>query len=279
MHEVCGNPIKSRWINAVKAGNFVGWPLLNEKNVQNTTLKPSKQTWGTQTRYVNMFAQPNPSPCHLKKLIQRLCMVKRSRMSMPKYTAYMKPFFHIRLDTSPPDPNWGTYTLWQWWILIAMLSSWNQWPARKTKIWYKQRIHWYYDWNNQAIYPKKHVLDNLEAMKNHIRDDLKFNVELVPPRCHRRNAVKEAICNFKSHFLSILAGTSDNFLPGWWDCLLPQTTITLNLLHQFNATPTVSTYAHLSGPFDYNKMPQAPMGFKAQIHEKLTNKADCLITA
>jgi hypothetical protein len=27
-------------------------------------------------------------------------------------------------------------------------------------------------------------------------------------------------------------------------------------------------YAHLSGPFDYNKMPLASMGYEAQIHEK-----------
>ncbi len=35
--------------------------------------------------------------------------------------------------------------------------------------------------------------------------------------------------------------------------------------------PTVSAYAHLSRPFDCNKMPLAPMGCEAQIHEK-TNK-------
>ena len=49
---------------------------------------------------------------------------------------------------------------------------------------------------------------------------------------------------------------------------MPQTEVTLNLLRQSNATPTVSAYAHLSGPFDYNKMPLAPMGCEAQIHEK-----------
>ena len=30
----------------------------------------------------------------------------------------------------------------------------------------------------------------------------------------------------------------------------------------------MSAYAHLSGPFDYNKMPLAPMGCGAQVHEK-----------
>jgi hypothetical protein len=49
---------------------------------------------------------------------------------------------------------------------------------------------------------------------------------------------------------------------------LPQHKITLNLIWQSNATPTVSAYAHLSGPFDYNKMLLTLMGCEAQIHKK-----------
>lgn len=105
-------------------------------------------------------------------------------------------------------------------------------------------------------------------MNNHIQDDLKLTVELVPPGCHRRSAAKEAIHNFKSHFHNALAGTSDDFLPSLWDHLFAQTRISLNLLCQSNATPTVSAYAHLNGPFNDHKMPLAPMGFEAQIHEK-----------
>eukprot|EP00956_Cyclotella_meneghiniana_P004233 scaffold5184_cov39-Cyclotella_meneghiniana.AAC.2 len=108
-------------------------------------------------------------------------------------------------------------------------------------------------------------------MKDHIRDQCKFTLELVPPGCHRRNAAEVAIPNFKAHFLSVLACTVDNFPPSLWDKLLPQTEITLNLLRQSNATPTVSAYAHINGPFDYNKMPLAPMGCEVQVHEK-TNK-------
>ena len=33
MHAVCGYPIKTTWVKAVKAGNFVGWPLLTVKNI------------------------------------------------------------------------------------------------------------------------------------------------------------------------------------------------------------------------------------------------------
>ncbi len=108
-------------------------------------------------------------------------------------------------------------------------------------------------------------------MKNHIRDTCKINMELVPPGCHQQNAAGVAIRNFKSHFLSVLAGVADDFPQNHWDCLLPQTEITLNLIQQLNTTPTVSAYAHLSGPFDYNKMPLAPMGCEEQIHKR-TNK-------
>ncbi len=107
-----------------------------------------------------------------------------------------------------------------------------------------------------------------KTMKNHIRNKCKLTLELVPPGCHRCNAAEVAIRNFKSHFLSILAGVANNFPPSLWDRLLPQTELTLNLLRQSNVLPNILTYAHLSGPFDYNKMPLAPMGCEVLVHEK-----------
>eukprot|EP00804_Cyclotella_cryptica_P009165 CCRYP_003221-RB/>CCRYP_003221-RB protein AED:0.37 eAED:0.37 QI:0/-1/0/1/-1/1/1/0/370 len=121
-----------------------------------------------------------------------------------------------------------------------------------------------------GIVPHKHILDNKisNAMKTLITDTYKMTYELVPPGCHCRNAAEVAIRNFKSHFLSILAGVADDFPMKLWDKLLPQAEITITLLRQSNATPTVSAYAHLNGPFNYNKMPLAPMGCSVQVHEK-----------
>ena len=34
MHTVCGYPVKSTWLKAIKAGNFIGWPLLTVDNVR-----------------------------------------------------------------------------------------------------------------------------------------------------------------------------------------------------------------------------------------------------
>ena len=33
MHAICGYPVKTTWVKAVKAGNFVCWPLLTVKNI------------------------------------------------------------------------------------------------------------------------------------------------------------------------------------------------------------------------------------------------------
>ena len=33
MHAECGYPVKSTWLKAIAAGNFIGWPLLNVWNV------------------------------------------------------------------------------------------------------------------------------------------------------------------------------------------------------------------------------------------------------
>ena len=108
-----------------------------------------------------------------------------------------------------------------------------------------------------GIIPRKHVLDNeiSTAMKELITNKYKMEYKLVPPGCHQRNAAGVAIRNFKAHFLSILAGVADDFLLKLWDKLLPQAEITINLLRQSNATPTISAYAHMNRPFDYNKMP------------------------
>jgi hypothetical protein len=112
-----------------------------------------------------------------------------------------------------------------------------------------------------GIVSRKQVLDNgvSENMKNHICDKCKQDIELVPQGCHRCNTAEVAIHNFKANFLSVLAGVANNFSPNFWDQLLPW---------QSNATPKILAYVHLSGPFDYNKMPLAPMGCEAQVHEK-----------
>ena len=65
-----------------------------------------------------------------------------------------------------------------------------------------------------GIFPVKHILENevSESMKDVICDKYTMQMELTLPGCHRRNAAKVAIQNFKAPFLSILTGVTNNFL-------------------------------------------------------------------
>ena len=33
MHAVCGFPVKSTWMKAITAGNYIGWPMLTVRNI------------------------------------------------------------------------------------------------------------------------------------------------------------------------------------------------------------------------------------------------------
>ncbi len=46
MHALCEYPVKSTWLKAIKAGNYVGWPMLTERNVQKYYSKTTKTTKG-----------------------------------------------------------------------------------------------------------------------------------------------------------------------------------------------------------------------------------------
>ena len=112
-----------------------------------------------------------------------------------------------------------------------------------------------------------HLLDNEASAA--FKDAIKCNctLQLVPPDTHHRNLTERAIQTFKNHFLAILAGVDQNFPMYLWDRLVPQAVLTLNLLRQSNATPTMSAYEYINGKFDYNSLPLAPLGCAVQVHE------------
>ncbi len=52
MHAVWGYPVKSTWLKAIKAGNYIGWPMLTERNINKYYPKTSETPKGhmNQTR-------------------------------------------------------------------------------------------------------------------------------------------------------------------------------------------------------------------------------------
>ena len=270
MHAVCGYPVKSTWMKAVAAGNYIGWPLLTVKNVNKYYPETNETSMGhlNQTRKNVRSTRPlemsNTTMLQGKKIRDVYISIYNTRETIftdqtgqfPTRSQRGNKYIMVMVEI---DSNA---------ILVEPMTSRKDAEMIRAYDALITRLR------RAGIVPIKHVLDNeiSENMKEHIRDTCKMQIELVPPGCHRRNAAEVAIRNFKAHFLSVLAGVADDFPMSLWDRLLPQTEITLNLIRQSNATPTVSAYAHLCGPFDYNKMPLAPMGCNVQVHEKADSR-------
>jgi hypothetical protein len=64
MHAVCRYPVKSTWLKAVQAGNFIGWLLLTTKNVQMYCPDSTEAHKGhlNQTRKNVRSTKPTPPP-------------------------------------------------------------------------------------------------------------------------------------------------------------------------------------------------------------------------
>ena len=119
------------------------------------------------------------------------------------------------------------------------------------------------------IKPKRQVHDNeaSAAYKLAIKES-GMDYQLVPPDDHRRNIAENAIQTWKDHFIAALSGTAANFPIHLWCQTLPQMERQLNLLHQSNSNPKISTYAQLYGHHDYNSVPFVPIGIESMAHDK-----------
>jgi hypothetical protein len=103
---------------------------------------------------------------------------------------------------------------------------------------------------SRTVKPMTHILDNetSEEFKREIQK--KCTIQLVPPDNHRQNLAEWVIQTFKNHFKAILAGVDATFPMQLWDRLFPQTMLTLNLLRQPNAVPTILAHQYVHGNFD-----------------------------
>jgi hypothetical protein len=123
----------------------------------------------------------------------------------------------------------------------------------------------------QNYQPALNVMDNecSKAVEKHIRTN-RMMIQLVPAHNHCVNAAEQAIRTFKEHIIIVLA-TNNNLCPlQLWDEFLPQVELTLNLIHLSHRNPLISGNHKLYSPFDFNKMPLAPLRTKALVYNDPT---------
>jgi hypothetical protein len=99
------------------------------------------------------------------------------------------------------------------------------------------------------------------------------NYQLAPPHIHRRNNAERAIHTFKNHSIAGLCSVDPTFPLKLWDKLLPQATITFNLLRNSRINQSMSAYPKLNGHFDFSKTPLPPPGTQIIAHEKPDQRA------
>jgi hypothetical protein len=126
----------------------------------------------------------------------------------------------------------------------------------------------------RGLKPHLQRLDNEAslALRNYLTKQ-GINYQLAPPHIHWRNNAEREILTFKNYFIAGLCSVDTTFPLKLWDKLLPQATITLNLLRKSRISPRMSAYAQLNGHFDLNRTPLAPPGTRIIAHEKLDQRA------
>ena len=120
----------------------------------------------------------------------------------------------------------------------------------------------------RGLKPTLHVLDNeCPAGLKKFMAKADENFQLVPPHSHRTNHSEKAISTFKEHLIASICSYKPSFPMHLWDRNIPQSTLTLNLLHPSRINPHLSAEAQLNGTFNFNATPLAPSGTKVLIHE------------
>ena len=113
-----------------------------------------------------------------------------------------------------------------------------------------------------------HILDNeVSQLIKEYNQEQNINYQLVPLHTHRRNAAERAIRTWKNHFIATLCTTSSTFPMHLWCRLVPQATMTLNMMRPCRHNIKLSAYEALDGAYVYDATPLAPPGCKLIAHE------------
>ena len=86
----------------------------------------------------------------------------------------------------------------------------------------------------RGLTPKLHIMDNevSEDLKKYFEDsDIQF--QLIPPRMNWKNSAERSVRTFNNHFIAALCTVDPLLYFYLWDCILPQVTMTLNMLIKY----------------------------------------------
>ena len=272
LHASLGFPVKSTWLKAIRAGNFAGWPLVTVENVH----KYFPESEETQMGHLNQQRQGVRSTKPREPLLDidtSMTIRKKEKDVYIKVLDTKNQIYSDQTGAFPIRSRSGHRYLMVMLEIDSNAILVEPMKSRKDEEMQRAYLALIGRLKRAGVHIKKHVLDNecSQAMKDLIEQTCRY--ELVPSDSHRRNIAETSIKNFKQHFISVLSGLPASFPMSMWHKLLPQTELTLNLLRQSNAYPTVSAHQALFGAFDYNRQPLAPLGCEVLVHEAAARRS------
>ena len=182
MHAVCGYPVKSTWLAAIAAGNFIGWPLLTVKNVTRYYPETTETPKGhmNQTRKGVRSTKPRSTPfetCDTSTL-----RGKKVRGVYTKVYDIRETIYTDQTGQFPTRSRSGNKYIM---VMVEIDSSGILVkPTKSRKV--PEMIRAYQTLIQRLtranIVPRKHVLDN--EVSNNMKDiiQFKYQMELVPPQ-------------------------------------------------------------------------------------------------
>ena len=275
-HTTLGSPVNSTLLRAIRRGHLTTFPSLTTQLITKHLPKSLATTLGHQDQEAKNIRStrlllpitpeddPDVAPPREPRS-HAICATLLPESSLLKSYSDQTGRFH----TPSGRGNHYIFLLYNFDTnSIHTMAIPNRYAATIRNAWEVTHQHLLH----QGHAPELHVLDN-ECSADLKKAFTKYNVQFqrVPPKEHRVNAAERAIRTFKNHFVTTLCSVDSRFPLDLWDRLLPQTTLTLNLLRSSRIHPSLSAYASLYGNFDFNRTPLAPVGTKIVAH---TNAAD-----
>ena len=178
MHAVCIYPVKSTWIKAIKTGNYIGWPMLNECNVAkyypDTTETPKGHL--NQSRENVSSTKPKRTPLEVPNT-----STLKGRKVHRVYTSVYKVRNTVLYDQTGQSPTRSkqgnkyimvVVKIHNNTILVDPIKSRKD--AELTRSYQTMILRL----RRAGINPKKHILDNevSESLKTIIQDEYKMKI-------------------------------------------------------------------------------------------------------
>jgi hypothetical protein len=270
-HAAAGYPTKTTWIKAIEAGFYATWPLLTVKAVKKHYPETDETPKGHLRRVKSGIRSTKvqvDEPEEIKKAEAALNdLRKKHRDIYIQVKDVTELIYTDQMGQFPVTSSQGHKYIM---VLVEVDGNYiamEPMKSREAHEMVRAYNHIIERLKSKGITPRRQMLDN-EASKEYLKAIEKHGIEweLVPPDNHRQNVAEKGIQTAKGHIIAKILGCDDSFPFREWHRMLPQIELTLNLLRPANVRNTVSAHTYVHGVHDYNRMPLAPLGCRAQCY-------------